>query len=113
MNEGDHEEQLVTFKGDRFRIEATKDTFTTTQLSGDKAGEVRILKFDRTTRTWNYTDSQICGQPVMTFLDDNAEVVRVYTENGTKDISADDLANTDALRAKLAACADEGLACAN
>jgi len=113
MNEGDYEMQLVTVKGVKYRIEATKDTFTTTQLTGDKAGEVRVLKFDRATRTWNYTDSKVCGQPVMTFLDGNAEVVRVYTENGTKEISAGDLANADALRAKLVACGSEELACAN
>ena len=113
MNESDHEMQLATIDGVDYRIDATKDTFTTTQLTGDKAGEVRVLKFDRATRTWNYTDSKVCGQPVMTFLDGNAEVVRVYTENGTKEISAGDLANADALRAKLVACGSEELACAN
>jgi hypothetical protein len=113
MNEGDHEEQLVTFKGERFRIEATKDTFTTTQLSGEKAGEVRILKFDRTTRTWIYTDSKVCGQPVMTFLDDEANAVRVYTGNGAMDLSQADLANTAVLQGKLAACTNDGPTCSN
>jgi len=113
MNEGDHEMQLVTIDGVDYRIEATRDTFTTTQLSGEKAGEVRVMKFDRATMTWKYSDSRVCDQPVMTFLDEEAEAVRVYTANGTQDLRAADLANADALRAKLAACASEGLASAN
>ena len=104
---------ITHYQSERTWFNETTDTFTTTQLSGEKAGEVRILKFDRTTRTWNYSDSQVCDQPVMTFLDDQAEAVRVYTENGPKDLSASDLANTETLRSKLMACGNEGLACAN
>jgi hypothetical protein len=113
MNEGDHEMQLATIDGVDYRIDATKDTFTTTQLSGEKAGEVRVMKFDRATMTWQYSDSRVCDQPVMTFLDEEAGSVRVYTTNGPLDLSAPDLANADILQARLAACAGEGLACAN
>ena len=87
MNEGDHETQMATINGERFRIDATKDTFTTTQLSGEKTGEVRIMKFDRTTLTWKYSDADVCDLPVMTFLDDRAENVRVYTGDGSMDLS--------------------------
>jgi hypothetical protein len=111
MNEGDHEMQLATIKGVHYRIDATKDTFTTTQLSGDDAGEVRIMKFDRNTLTWKYTDSEVCEQPVMTFLDERAENVRVYTTNGTMDLATSDLQNKDLLLAKFNA--DKGLATAN
>jgi hypothetical protein len=111
MKEGDHEMQLVTIKGVHYRIDANKDTFTTTQLSGDDAGEVRIMKFDRSTLTWKYTDSEVCEQPVMTFLDDRAENVRVYTTNGTMDLATSDLQNKDLLLAKFNA--DKGLATAN
>jgi len=103
MNEGDHEMQLATLDGVDYRIEATKDTFTTTQLSGEKAGEVRVLKFDRTTMTWKYSDSRVCEQPVMSFLDDRAEVVRVYTDNGSLDLATADLNNKDVVMAKLGA----------
>jgi hypothetical protein len=44
MNEGDYEMQMATIKGEKFKMEATKDTFTTTQLTGTKAGEVRVMK---------------------------------------------------------------------
>lgn len=113
MNEGDYEMQLVTVKGDRFKIEATKDTFTTTQLSGRKAGEVRIMKFDRTTMTWNYTDSKVCDQPVMTFLDAQAEHVRLYTSTGTVDLAMSDLKNEELLLAKLGGLRSEVMACAD
>lgn len=113
MNEGDHEMQMVTFKGDKYLVEATKDTFTTTQLTGTKTGEVRIMKFDRSERTWKYTDSKICEQPVMTFLDDHAEDIRVYTNNGTLDLTATDLQDKDLLLARVQQCTGEALAVAH
>lgn len=112
MKEGEHEMQLATVHGEQFRIEATKDTFTTTQLTGEKAGEVRILKFDHATRTWSYTDSKVCDRPVITFLDDQAEQVRVHTDNGTVDLSKADLADKAVLRAKFTGCGAEGMASA-
>jgi hypothetical protein len=47
----------------------------------------------------------------MTFLDDRAENVRVYTTNGTMDLATSDLQNKDLLLAKFNA--DKGLATAN
>ena len=112
MNEGDHEMQLVTYNGDEYRIDATKNTFTTTQLTGEKAGEVRVMKFDTETLTWKYTDSRVADQPIMTFLDDQANNVRVYTDNGYADMATIDLQHSATLAAKLSACAPEALACA-
>ncbi|MBK7383246.1 MAG: DUF3332 family protein [Flavobacteriales bacterium] len=113
MNEGDHEMQLLTIKGIDYRIDATKDTFTTTQLSGEMTGEVRIMKFDRADLTWKYTDSRVCEQPVMTFLDDQAEHVLVYTDNGTMEITAADMQDRDVLMAKLGSPCTLVTACAN
>ncbi|MBP6574343.1 MAG: DUF3332 family protein [Flavobacteriales bacterium] len=113
MNEGDYEMQLVTVKGDRFKMEATKDTFTTTQLTGKKAGEVRIMKFDRATLTWKYTDSKICDQPVMTFLDAEGDQVRLYTTTGTVDLAMSDLTNEELLLAKFGAQRNEAMACSD
>lgn len=101
MNEGDHEMQLVTVKGVQYRMEATKDTFTTTQLTGAKAGEVRVMKFDRTTRTWKYTDSHVKDVAVMTLLDDKAGHVRIYTTDGPKDLAGEDLAANPMVAAHL------------
>ncbi len=108
MNEGDHEMQLATIDGIDYRIEATKDTFTTTQLSGAKTGEVRVLKFDRNTLTWKYSDSRVCDQPVMTFLDERAETVRVYMDNGTMDLATADLQNKDVVMARLGTADTQG-----
>lgn len=113
MNEGDHEMQLATIDGIDYRIEATKDTFTTTQLSGAKTGEVRVLKFDRNTLTWKYSDSRVCDQPVMTFLDERAETVRVYMDNGTMDLATADLQNKDVVMARLGTANTQGTSSAN
>ena len=110
MKEGDYEMQLTTIDGVDYKIEATKDTFTTTQLSGEKAGEVRVMKFDRTSKTWKYTDSEVCDQPVMTFLDDQADAIRVYTEKGAVDLTSEEMNDQAALDAKFASCGYEALA---
>lgn len=91
MNEGDSEVQDLAYDGNTYRVVATKDTFTTTQLTGADAGAVRVMSFDRTTLTWNYTDAKVTNQPVMSFLDDHADRVRVYTTNGHTDLASADL----------------------
>jgi hypothetical protein len=113
MVEGEHEIQLATIKGVDYRIEATKDTFTTTQLSGEQAGEVRVMKFDRNNMTWVYSDSKVCEQPVMGFLDAEGENIRLYTDFGTMDMAAADLQNEELLLAKLGECKGEAMASAN
>ena len=101
MNEGDYEMQMATIKGEKFKMEATKDTFTTTQITGTKAGEVRVMKFDRNDMTWKYTDSKVCDQPVVSFLDAKGENVRVYTGSGAVDMATTDMQDKDLLLAKF------------
>jgi hypothetical protein len=113
MNEGDYEMQMATIDGVNYKIEATKDTFTTTQLSGDQAGEVRVMKFDRAEMTWKYTDSKVCDQPVLGFLDEQGDNVRLYTDMGTIDMAAADLKNENVLMAKLGECKGEAMAAAH
>ncbi len=113
MNEGDYEMQLTTIDGVEYKIEATKDTFTTTQLSGEQAGEVRVMKFDRSEMTWVYSDSKVCEQPVLGFLDAQGENVRLYTDFGTMDMAAADLKDQDLLMAKLGECKGEAMASTN
>lgn len=104
MNEGDYEMQMATIKGEDFKIEATKDTFTTTQLTGEKAGEVRVMKFDRCDNTWKYTDSKVSDMAVMTFIGGDADNMRVYTQNGSVDLTSADMADASVLAAKFANC---------
>lgn len=113
MNEGDYEMQLATIKGVDYKIEATKDTFTTTQLSGEQAGEVRVMKFDRADMTWKYSDSKVCEQPVLGFLDEQGDELRLYTDFGTIDMAAADLKNEQVLMAKLGECKGEAMAAAH
>lgn len=110
MNEGDYEMQMVTVDGVDYKVEATKDTFTTTQMTGDKAGEVRIMKYDRCDNTWKYTDSDVQDHAVMTFVNGDADNIRVYTQNGTVDLAGSDLADASVLATKFGHC---GLAMAH
>jgi hypothetical protein len=112
MNEGDHEMQLLTLKGEDYKVEATKDTFTTTQLTGAEKGTVRIMRFDRCDNTWKYSDADVCDRAVMTFLDDRAENVRVYTDNGSVDMAAAELTDSDALMARFGAPVSGDAMCA-
>jgi hypothetical protein len=104
MNVGEYEMQMATINGEDFKIEATKDTFTTTQLTGDKAGEVRVMKFDRCDNTWKYTDSEVSDVAVMSFIGGDADHMRVYTPNGSVDLTASDMADASVLASKFAAC---------
>ncbi|MCB9183050.1 MAG: DUF3332 family protein [Flavobacteriales bacterium] len=114
MNEGDYEMQMATINGVDYKIEATKDTFTTTQLTGDQIGEVRIMRFDRNDRTWKYTDSNVNDQAVMTFLDDQGDNVRVYTSDGSMDLTYAELQDKDLLMARMGArFGKEAMASAN
>lgn len=101
MNEGDYEMQMATINGVDYKIEATKDTFTTTQLTGDQIGEVRVMRFDRNDRTWKYTDSNVNDQAVMTFLDERGDNIRVYTDDGSMDLTYAELQDKDLLMAKV------------
>ncbi|MBK9626276.1 MAG: DUF3332 domain-containing protein [Flavobacteriales bacterium] len=104
MNEGDYEMQMATMKGDQFKMEATKDTFTTTQMTGGKAGEVRVMKFDRCDNTWKYTDSNVREAAIMTFVNGDVDQIRVYTDNGSVDLTTADMADASALAAKFGGC---------
>ncbi len=104
MQEGEHEMQLVTVKGVEYRIDATKDTFTTTQLTGAQAGELRVMRFDRCDRTWKYSDSNVQDHAVMTFLDEQADQVRVYTVNGSVDVSYEQLADSEVMAERMNDC---------
>jgi hypothetical protein len=103
MNEGDYEMQLATINGVDYKIEATKDTFTTTQLTGEQAGEVRIMRFDRCDRTWKYSDCTAKDVAVLTFLDEQGDRIRVYGADGSMDLTYAELQDKDLVMAKLGA----------
>lgn len=114
MNEGDYEMQLATINGVDYKIEATKDTFTTTQLTGEQAGEVRIMRFDRCDRTWKYSDCTAKDVAVLTFLDEQGDHIRVYGADGSMDLTYAELQDKDLVMAKLGArFGNEAMAQAN
>jgi hypothetical protein len=75
--------------------------------SGDQTGEVRVMMFDRSDMTWKYSDSKVCEQPVLGFLDEQGDQLRLYTDMGTIDMAAADLKNENVLMAKLGECKGE------
>ena len=54
MNEGESETEFKTYAGIDYRIDATKNQFKVTQLSGDDCGQVTYVRFDAETQTWFY-----------------------------------------------------------
>jgi hypothetical protein len=102
MNEGDYEMQLTSIDGVEYKIEATKDRFTTTQLSGKQAGEVRVMKFDRCDNTWKYSDSNVCELAVMSFINGDADHMRVYTQHGSMELTASEMIDASIVAAKFA-----------
>lgn len=104
MNEGDYEMQLVTVKGVEYKLEATKDTFTSTQLSGKQAGAVQVLKYDRCDNTWKVSTEDQKDVAVMTYLNGNPDQVRVYTAQGSIDMTGDEMADANAVKAKFEDC---------
>ncbi len=55
-------------------------------------------------------EKQRSYRPVMTFLDDQAQNIRVYTDNGTMDLSATELQNKDLLMARISSHTCEAMA---
>ncbi len=110
MNEGDHEMQLVTVKGVEYKLEATKDTFISTQLTGEHAGQVQVLKYDRCDHTWKVSTDGQQDMAVMTFLNGDPDQVRVYTAHGSLDLTSEEMADARALKARFEDC---GLAMAH
>ena len=73
-------------------------------------GDREERPFDRATRSWNYSDAIVCDQPIITFLDDQAQAVRIHTTNGPVDLTAADAQDQAAVLAKFRAV-EEGMAC--
>jgi hypothetical protein len=72
------------------------------------------MRFDRSDRTWKYTDSQVQDHAVLTFLDEQGDRLRVYTGQGSMDLTYADLQDQDLVMAKLGArFGHEALASAN
>lgn len=81
MNEGEIEERQFAYKGEEYNMIVTKNQFTVIPLTGDKAGERQVLRFDPEIHTWHYEDAQNCIA-IMGFEGDDFDVLKVNSPDG-------------------------------
>jgi len=84
MNEGDYEMEHHNYAGIDYKVEATKNQFKITQMSGDELGKVTVVRFDDETTTWFYENDN-SSIALMSFEESNGtEFVSVFTPAGEK-----------------------------
>ena len=84
MNEGDYEMEHHNYAGVDYKVEATKNQFKITQVSGDEIGKVSIVRFDADTKTWFYEEEN-SSIALMSYEENNGtEYVSVFTPTGEK-----------------------------
>lgn len=81
MEEGDYEVEYQNYAGVSYKVEATPNTFTITQLEGEEAGKVTVMRFDTDTETWFYEvgDESVA---LMSFEGDDNNTLQLYTATG-------------------------------
>tara|TARA_B100001778_G_C18195743_1_gene453301 strand:- start:1 stop:567 length:567 start_codon:yes stop_codon:yes gene_type:complete len=88
MNEGQIEEQLVTYKGEVYKMTATKNKFHVEKLKGTESIEVGNLVFADEARTWSFEKNGE-STPIATLNADNS--VTYHVENGTATVYNNDM----------------------
>ncbi|MBR9832930.1 DUF3332 domain-containing protein [bacterium] len=88
MNEGQIEEQLVTYKGEVYKMTATKNKFHVEKLNGTESIEVGNLVFADEARTWSFEKNGE-STPIATLNADNS--VTYHVENGTATVYNNDM----------------------
>jgi len=83
MKEGDYEQQVVQYRGKTYRMEATKNRFTVTELNGKKSKKPVELVFKPSDLSWNLVqDRQMIA---ISRIERNAEgnvSLRVFSGDG-------------------------------
>lgn len=88
MQEGEVQEQLITYNGLDYKVTATKNQFQFEKIEGDKLVDLGAIAFENENMVWNY---EINGEvnPLVQINDDNS--VTYYTENGTATVTNNDM----------------------
>lgn len=83
MNEGDMEEQFVMYKGDMYKITATKNKFSFAKIDGDRAIDLGALELENDATAWNFIkDGE--STTIVNIKDSNAEFI---TSNGMQTVN--------------------------
>jgi hypothetical protein len=89
MKEGEHEEQIVYFKGRTYKIEAIKNRFIITDLSKKNAKPTVKFVFTPENLTWNVEkDQQLIAISRLEKDADGNVCVRVFGKEGVSNITA-------------------------
>lgn len=81
MAEDDYEVEYHTYSGVSYKIEATQNLFTVTQLDGEAKGTITKMRFDDETQTWFYEQGDD-SVALMTISGEDNENLAVYSPNG-------------------------------
>ncbi len=82
MRDGEHEEQVVAYKGRSFLLEASKNRFSITEINGKKANKPVKLLFTPENLTWNLEQDQRLIALSRLEQDDKGRVcLRLFTKN--------------------------------
>lgn len=83
MKEGQHEEQIITCRNGRFRVEASRNTFRITPLDRPGQQETVEMRFTPGNLTWNKVQGEEL-LPVCSLVEDKDGwlAVKVYTQSG-------------------------------
>jgi hypothetical protein len=88
MVEGEVEEQIVMYKGESYKMTASKNKFHVEKLNGSETIEVGNLVFADEVRTWSFEkDGE--SKPIATLNNDNS--VTYHVENGTATVFNNDM----------------------
>lgn len=83
MKEGEHEEQLVQYHGKTFKMEASKNRFSITEMRGNKSLKKVNLVFTPENYTWNLEKDQQLIAISRFEKDAEGEVfLRIFTKDG-------------------------------
>ncbi|MBL7924861.1 MAG: DUF3332 domain-containing protein [Bacteroidia bacterium] len=83
MKEGEYEEQVVQFRGRSYRIEASRNRFTITDLSGRKEKAPVKLLFTPENYTWNLEKNhKLIALSRLERKEDGKVVLRVFSGEG-------------------------------
>lgn len=98
MNEGDYQQQIVTKDGVTYKMEATRNHFTITNLDGAEAGKVTAFVYLPENKSWNVEkDGELVtiakldernGMPVAHFTGANGEVRSVTLPSDEASLAA-------------------------
>jgi hypothetical protein len=86
MEEGDMEQQLISYKGDEYLVIATKNQFEFQKLGDDGVSEVSRLQFCDEDNSWSYVadgESRLLSK-FRGFDAENNAILDVYADNGVQ-----------------------------